>query len=125
MAGLSVRLDGGKELRAGLAGVEGGLAELKAAHREAAAIAAEGAAARAPSVSGNLRRTIRAAGTARAGIVRVGNKRAPYAGPINYGWARRHIGASWFLNDGATATEPRWVGVYQDHLETLVNKIGT
>lgn len=123
MAGLQVRLDGGRQLRAGLTNVEGGLADLKAAHKEAAGIAAAGATRYAPKVTSSLTRTIRAAGTARAGIVRAGNKKVPYAGPQNYGWSRRNIRATYFLNDGATSTEGRWIGVYQDHLTELVEKL--
>lgn len=119
-----LRLDGGRQLRAGLAAVEGGLDDLKAANKDAAGIAAKGAEARVPTVTGRLAGTIRAAGTKTAGIVRVGTKaRAPYAGPINYGWGRRRIAPSFFLNDGAQATEPRWVPVYLRHLETLIQRI--
>lgn len=123
MAGLKIRLDGGRELRAGLANVEGGLADLKAAHLEAAQIAAKASAALAPSVSGQLRRTIRAAGTNRAGIIRAGTKRVPYAAPIHWGWARRNIAGAFYLSDGAQNSEGRWIRVYQDHLEQLVNKL--
>lgn len=123
MPALEIRLDGGRQLRAGLANVEGGLDDLKAAHKEAAGIAADGAADRVPVVSGKLAGTIRAAGTKTAGIVRVGTKRAPYGGPINYGWAKRNIRPAFFLNDGAQATEPRWIPVYMHHLEDLVNKV--
>lgn len=121
---MEIRIDGGRQLRAGLANVENGLEDLKAAHKEAAGIAAAGAQARVPKVSGKLAGTIRAAGTARAGIVRVGTKaKAPYGGPINYGWSKRNIRPSFFLNDGAQATEPRWIPVYMQHLEDLVNRI--
>jgi hypothetical protein len=123
MAGLKIRLDGGRELRAGLANVEGGLADLKAAHLEAAQIAAKASAALAPSVSGQLRRTIRAAGTNRAGIIRAGTKRVPYAAPIHWGWKRRNIAGAFYLSDGAQNSEGRWIRVYQDHLEQLVNKL--
>lgn len=124
MVALQLRIDGGRQLRAGLTGLDGGLDDLKAAHKEAASIAAGGAAARVPVVSARLKATIRAAGTKTAGIIRVGSKaRAPHAGPINYGWKKRNIAPSYFLNDGAQATEPRWIPVYQNHLTRLVEKI--
>jgi hypothetical protein len=123
VAGLSVRLDGGRQLRAGLAGVEDGIKDLKAAHLEAAQIAAKASARLAPVVSGNLQRTIRAAGTARAGIIRAGSKRAPYAAPIHWGWGRRNIKGAFYLSDGAQNSEGRWIRVYQDHLDQLINKI--
>jgi hypothetical protein len=123
VAGLQVRLDGGRQLRAGRAEIEGGINDLKAAHREAAEIAAHASAALAPSVSGQLQRTIRAAGTKTAGVIRAGTKRVPSAGPIHWGWARRNIKGAFFLSDGARNSEGRWIRVYEDHLEQLVNKI--
>jgi hypothetical protein len=123
VAAFTVRLDGGRQLRAGLADVEGGIDELKAAHAEAAGIAAEASAALAPKRSGNLARTIRAAGTKTAGIIRAGTKRVPYAPPIHWGWAARNITGSFFLSDGATSSEGRWIRVYEDHLNQLVKRI--
>lgn len=124
MVALQIRIDGGRQLRAGLSGLDDGLSDLKGVHKDVASIAATGAAARAPVVSGRLKATIRAAGTKTAGIIRVGSKaRAPHAGPINYGWQKRNIAPSYFLNDGAQATEPRWVPVYQNHLTRLIERI--
>lgn len=123
MDGLTVRLDGGRQLRKGLADVEGGLDDLKAAHREAAGIAARASAALAPKKSAKLAATIRASGTKTAGIVRSGTKRVPYAGPIHWGWAARNIKGSFFLSDGARNTEGQWIRVYQDHLTELIEKI--
>jgi hypothetical protein len=120
---LTLRLDGGRQLRAGLADVENGINDLKAAHAEAAGIAAEASAQLAPKRSGNLARTIRAAGTKTAGILRAGNKRVPYAPAIHWGWAARNIKGSFYLSDGATSSEGRWVRVYEDHLNQLVNRI--
>lgn len=119
-----LRLDGGRQLRAGLAGLEGGLDDLKDANKTAAGIAAGGASSRVPVVSGRLKATIRAAGTKTAGIVRVGTKaKAPHAGPINYGWPGRNIKPAFFLNDGAQATEPQWIPVYMTRLESLIQRI--
>lgn len=124
MPALQLRINGARELRASLAQFEDGIDELKAANKDAAGIAAGGAAARAPKVSGRLGATIRAAGTKTAGIVRVGTKaRAPYAGPINYGWTKRNIKPTFFLNDGAQATESRWIQVYENHLNRLLERI--
>lgn len=123
MAAFTVRLDGGRQLRAGLKDVEGGVDDLKAAHKEAAQIAATASAALAPSVSGALKRTIRAAGTKTAGVIRAGTKRVPYAAPIHWGWKRRNIAGAFFLSDGATSSEGRWIRVYENHLQELVKKI--
>lgn len=123
MAGTTVRLDGGRQLRAGLSQLEDGIKDLKAAHKDAAQIAATASAALAPVVSGKLKRTIRAAGTKTAGIIRAGTSKVPYAPAIHWGWKARNITGSFFLSDGATSSEGRWIRVYEDHLHQLVNKI--
>lgn len=123
MADFGVRLNGGRELRAGLAAVEGGLSDLKDAHKEAATIAANASADLSPVRSGKLQRTIRASGTKTAGVIRAGTKRVPYAGPIHWGWYKRNIKGSFFLSDGATSSEGRWIRVYEDHLTELVERI--
>lgn len=120
---IGVRVEGGRQLRAGLAAVEGGLSDLKDTHKEVAQIAANASADLAPAVSGKLKRTIRAAGTKTAGVIRAGTKRVPYAGPIHWGWGRRHIRGSFFLSDGAKSTEGRWVRAYQDKVDELINQI--
>ena len=56
-------------------------------------------------------------------IIRAGSKRAPYAAPIHWGWARRNIRGAFFLSDGAQSSEGRWIRVYEDHLEQLISKI--
>lgn len=63
-------------------------------------IAREGmrlAAIFAPKRSGALARSLRASKTKNRATIRAGSKAVPYAGPINYGWARRNIAASNFM----------------------------
>ena len=38
---------------------------------------------------GDLKKTLRSGASARAGVVRIGKKLVPYAGPIHYGWPSR------------------------------------
>lgn len=123
MAAGELRVIGGRELRSSLADLETGLADLKEAHKKAATIAANASADLAPKRTGTLARTIRATGTKTAGVIRSGSKRIPYAGPIHWGWHRRHITAQPFLSDGARSSEGRWIPVYQDHLLDLVDKV--
>lgn len=58
-------------------------------------------ASQPPRKAGTLADTIRAGrGTTKA-VVRAGGAKAPYAGPINYGWPARNIASTHFLNDAA------------------------
>jgi len=60
-------------------------------------LVAEQAREEVPVRSGDLQRTIRAANTARGAKVRAGSRRAPYAGPIHFGWRARNIKPNNFL----------------------------
>lgn len=124
MAETVVHVDGARKLRATLKAAGDDLTDLKAAHREAAQIAAHASAALAPvGPTGRLQRTIRASGTKTAGVIRAGTARVPYVPVIHWGWPRRHIKAQPFLSDGARDSEGRWLPVYINHLETIVNRI--
>lgn len=117
-------VQGGRVLRATLRQAGDDLADLKTVHKASAAIAAGGARLKVPHRSGKLAATIRAAGTKTAGIVRVGNNTSVrYANPIHWGWHRRHIKTNTFATDGAQATEPRWLPLYEAYIEDTLNNI--
>lgn len=117
------KVEGGRELRRTLRQAGDDLQDLTKAHREAAEIAARASSALAPVKSGRLRDTIRAAGTKTAGVVRAGFARVPYAGPIHWGWGRRHIKAQPFISRGAQDSEGRWIRVYEDYIQTTIEKV--
>lgn len=125
MAGGAVhQVDGGRELRKSLRDAGSDLQDLKTVHRQSAQLAANAAAQRAPEVTGRLRATIRAAGTKTAGIVRVGNNtRVPYAPVIHWGWPGHHIKANPFAVEGAHASEPVWLPLYQRHIDRTLSQI--
>jgi hypothetical protein len=73
---------------------------LKLSDLDFAGIANEGmrlAASFAPVRSGALRRSIKASKGKSRATIRAGSKAVPYAGPINYGWYKRGIRASRFM----------------------------
>jgi hypothetical protein len=138
--GTLYQVEGGRQLRRTLKEAGDDLSDLKAAHKEAATIAAEGASSLVPVRTGRLAASIRPAGTKTAGIVRVGTKAVPYAHAIQWGrqiWpskkasppaAPRHkfksfIKPSLFATEGAKDTEPRWVAAYEKALQDAVNKV--
>ena len=83
--------------------------DLKKAHAESAKIVEDAARPKVPVRSGSnsvvsdrpywpgprqrspgaLKGTLRSTGTQRAGVVRIGKKLVPYAGPVHYGWPTR------------------------------------
>lgn len=85
------------------------VAELKDAHLKSAQIVERAARPKVPVRSGNtsqisgkpywpgprktspgaLKGTLRSGASSRAGVVRIGKKLVPYAGPIHYGWPSR------------------------------------
>ena len=74
--------------------------ELKEVNRQAAQIALPAVRTLVPhGKTGKLAGNLRVSATKRAGVIRAGRKAAPYAGPINYGWPKRHIRPRLFVNN--------------------------
>ena len=65
------------------------VASLKQTNKEAADLVADTARPDIPVRSGRLKGTLRTTGTMRGGVVRMGRKAVPYAGPIHFGWPNR------------------------------------
>jgi hypothetical protein len=114
-----VNVDGLKKLVRDLekAGVQ--VADLKVAFGSIAAEARSLAAGFAPRRSGRLAASIRSSTAKNYATVTAGGARAPYAGPINYGWPRRNITGSGFMQKADAAIRPR---VLQD-LVTAVDRL--
>jgi hypothetical protein len=128
-----VRIDGARRLRATLKRAGSDLSDLKAANRHAASTVAPVAAAMAPKRTGRLAPSVRVGATAKAGIIRAGRKRVPYAGPIHWGWLTRPNPAQgWaggpirgnpFMTRAAQVTEPTWVPIYEKELLEAIRKV--
>lgn len=118
-----VRVEGGRQLRAALRDMEGGLVDLRKANAEAATVAARAGAGEAPRRSGQLAASIRPGATQSAAIVRAGSARVPYAGVIEYGWAARHIAPHPFLRTGAEHTQTAWLAVYRRAIDRLILRV--
>lgn len=120
---VGIRVEGAAQLRrtAKAAGVD--LGDLREAHTAAGAIAGGRARQIAPKVSGRLAHNVRWSGTKTGAVIRAGGASVPYAGPIHWGWPRRHIGAQPFISDAAVATEPQWSAVYEQAVERILGHI--
>jgi len=121
MATGSVRVEGGRELRATLKEAGHDLTDLKDTHREAAELVIH--AAKPPKKSGRLDASARAAGTATAAIMRWGGSRVPYAGPVHFKRTIHHPQGQPFGTEAAQRTEPTWIGLYEDRIEHIIGTI--
>lgn len=120
---VSMQLRGVRELSRALRSAGGDLDDLKTTNRQAADVVSPVAAQLAPKRTGRLASTVRSGATRRAGVVRAGKKAVPYAGVINYGWPKRNIKASLFMNRAAKQTEPQWTQIYNQAVQKIIDDI--
>jgi hypothetical protein len=118
----SITVEGAKQLQRALRQVEGGMADLKSAHAEAAKIVERQAEAIAPRRSGRLAASVRSAGQARQGIVRAGKAAVPYAAVIHFGYAARNIAPQPYLYDALDARRTEVIATYNSHVNKLIKK---
>lgn len=119
----SVEVVGAAKLRRTLrqAGVD--VQDLKDAHATVARMVEVAAEPRTPRDSGELADTMRSSGTARAAIVRAGNARHPYAGPVHWGWPGRNIHAQPWIDETAEAGMPVWADQYMTALDHIIRAV--
>ena len=118
-----VGVAGARELRRTLKAAGDDLEDLKAVNATIARYVALRAAAMAPRRSGTLAGSVRGNQAKTMARVAAGGARVPYAGPIHWGWPRRHIRPQPFLVDAAHVTEPTWTKYYLREIERIVAKI--
>ena len=125
---LDIQVEGLKELRKALKTLEGEgkdslKAEIKATNKAAADIVAASARLGVPVKSGRLRDSIRTSGTIRAGVVRAGKSKVPYAAPIHFGWPKRHIAPKPFLYEARDKRAGEVVELYVQRVEKLLEEV--
>lgn len=99
------------------------LDKLKESNAEAARIVKDTAYPNVPVRSGNLAASLRSSATARAGVVRIGKAKVPYAGPIHFGWHRKHIAPNPFLYEAMDARIDEVTTAYWERVEKLLEGI--
>ena len=124
MPGMSVRVEGVRELRSALTRIDPDLrAQMKAINMSAAKVVLPAAVASVPvGETGRLRATVRALASQRAGRVAAGRKSVPYAGVIHFGWPKRHIRPQPFLWDALDRRRVQVIGVYQRRVARVVDQ---
>lgn len=122
----AVRIEGLKEVRSAIRAISdemdrnGAKAELRVMNLHAAEVVKQKADSLVPRRSGQLAKTVRAAGTQKSARVRAGYQRVPYAGPIHFGWPARGIRPQPFLYDALDSRRTQVVEVYERGIDRLI-----
>jgi len=119
----AVRVEGLAQFVRAMKAAEVDVDDLKDANQAAGAIVLNAAQARAPRRTGALAGSGRANRAVRKAVIRFGSARVPYAGPIHWGWPRRHIRPQPFALDAAQASEPVWLGIYARELVKIAAEV--
>jgi hypothetical protein len=119
-----IKVEGLKELSRALKRMEGNVQDLTAVNRDAAGLVASRAMSRAPVRSGRLKKSIRAGASKSRGYVAAGRKLVPYAGPIHFGWHRRHIVPNPFIYEALDERHDEVVAKYEKEIGDLVRRVG-
>lgn len=120
----TIKVEGARELRKALKGVDGGMADLKSVHADAAKIVEQRAEQLAPRRSGALAGSLRSSGQAAGGVVRAGRASVPYAGVIHFGWPGHNIKPQPFLYDALDNRREQVLDVYEKRVNALIKKNG-
>lgn len=119
----SIQLKGVRQLSRQLKKAGADLDDLKEENKKAADIVKDEATPHAPVRSGRLKKTLRSSGTRQYGVVRLGTKAVPYAGPIHFGWPKRNITAQPFVSQAAKDAEAEWAQIYQNAVDKIIADI--
>lgn len=136
MAKFGVTVQGGARLRSTMKKAGLDVKELTSINKQAASTVTAAARATAPvgkpsrkrgrgrpKSGGALKASIRAGATTKAGVIRAGGSRVPYANVQHWGWPARNIRPQYFISDAAIRTEPVWVKEYEKHMNAVIKKV--
>lgn len=136
MAKFGVTVQGGARLRTTMRKAGLDVKELTSINKQAASTVTAAARATAPvgkpsrkrgrgrpKSGGALKASIRAGATTKAGVIRAGSARVPYANVQHWGWPARNIRPKYFISDAAIRTEPVWVKEYEKHMNAVIKKV--
>lgn len=96
--------------------------DLKGIHADAAKLVQADAERITPVRSGKLKNTLRSTGTVKAGVVRAGFSKVPYAGPIHFGWPKRNIRPNPFLYKAADQRANEVLELFDQRVNALIRK---
>lgn len=122
--GSGVRVEGLTRLVRELEGLGLEVDDLKDVFADIASQGAERAAAYAPQKSGALAGSVRGNRAKSKAVVRAGRASVPYAGAINYGWPRRGIAPSGFMQKADEEMRPRALAMLEDGIRSAIRRRG-
>lgn len=117
------RVEGLNALRRTMRKAGADVSALREANLNAAKIVLPIAQAMAPRSTGRLAASIRATATPRAGSIKTGRKKIPYAGPIHWGWPARNIEPNPWVATAAHDSESLWVEEYVKHVSDALDQV--
>lgn len=118
-----VQVEGARELRKALKKAGEDLGDLKALNQAIGNVVVAAARGKAPTRTGALGGSLRAANIVGGVTVRAGSAGVPYAGPIHWGWPARNIKAQPFVVEAAQSTEAEWVAMYEAEVDRILEKV--
>jgi HK97 gp10 family phage protein len=118
---LQVRVDGLNKLTRALRKAGVAVQDMKAANATVGEVVVRTSRPITPHASGELADSIRPAQRQSGVIVRAGGGRVRYARYVEYGTSRMQ-GRSYLIK-GAHDSQPRWLDVYADELQKLMDKV--
>lgn len=102
-------------------GVE--VSDLKAAFKRIGERVANEAKTLAPTKTGKLAGSVRAAQQQNKAVIRAGGARLPYAGVIHYGWPAHGIEPHPFLTDAIDSNRGESIAMLEQELKDLIQKL--
>ena len=122
--GGGVRVEGLSRVVRDLQGLGLEVSDLKDAFSTIAAEATERIVRHTPRKSGALVASVRGNRAKSKAVVRAGKAAVPYAGAINYGWARRGIAPSEFMQKGEQEYAPTAIKRLESEIEHAIKRRG-
>lgn len=117
-----VEVEGLKQVLRNLKRLGVDVADLKEASNRAGQVVADAARSLAPTKTGRLSNSVRAAKQQNAAVVRAGGARLPYAGVIHFGWPARGIAPKPFLFEAADSRREQVINAYREGLAEAIKK---
>lgn len=118
------RVDGLSAVTRALLDIGVEVTDLKGAFSSIADEGARQAARFAPKRSGRLAADIRGNRARSKAVVTAGRVSVPYAGPINYGWARHGIEAAGFMQKADQAMQPFALKRLEEEINRSIQRRG-
>jgi hypothetical protein len=124
MADVGFKVEGLSRLTKDLKAAGADVDDLKDAFAKIAKQGTDIAAGYAPKRTGRLAASIRGNRAAGKAVVTAGRASVKYAGPINYGWPKRNIAASGFMQKASDEVGPQALDILQDEVNQAIRARG-